>query len=132
MPAQRRQVALTGAAALVMDWLRAFICCFIEYSATRPYLAGIATVEGAAHTDRLDYLYDNYINPLSLRFLSVVDQLQRAGQIKPFPPEVLFSLLTSGGTARFGQAGIAARMGIEPNPEIRPQYAATRKMSPRY
>jgi AcrR family transcriptional regulator len=100
-----------------MDWLRAFICCFIEYSATRPYLAGIATVEGAARTDRLDYLYDNYINPLRLRFLSVVEQLQGAGRIKPFPPEVLFFLLTSGGTARFGQAGIAARMGIEPNPE---------------
>ena len=41
-----------------MDRFRAFICHFISYSATRPYLAGLATAEGAARTSRLDYLAD--------------------------------------------------------------------------
>jgi TetR/AcrR family transcriptional regulator len=100
-----------------MERLRTLVCRFIEYSATRPYLARLATLEGAASTDRLDYLYGNYINPLRSRFLSVFEQLQRAGRIKPIPPEVLFFLVTSGGTAAFGQAGMAARMEIELDPE---------------
>jgi hypothetical protein len=96
---------------------RAFICHFIEYSATRPYLARLATLEGAASTDRLDYLYDNYINPVRSRFLPIFEQLQRAGRVKPIPSEVLFFLITSGGTAAFGQAGIAARIKTELDPE---------------
>jgi len=100
-----------------VDRLRTFVRGFIEYSATRPYLASLATLEGAAPTDRLDYLYDNYVNPLRSRVLSILEQLGRAGKIKPIPPEVLFFLITSGGTAPFGQAGIAARMEIELDPE---------------
>ena len=100
----------------LMERLRVLICRFIEYSATRPYLASLATLEGAAPTDRLDYLYDNYVNPVRLRFLSIFEQLQRDGRIKPIPPEVLFFLVTSGGTAPFGQVGMAARMEIEVDP----------------
>jgi hypothetical protein len=99
-----------------MQRLRSFIYSFIEYSATRPYLAGIATQEGSATSDRLDYLYDNYVNPVRSRVLSILEQLGRAGRIKPVPPEVLFFLITSGGTAPFGQAGMAARMEIELDP----------------
>jgi TetR/AcrR family transcriptional regulator len=104
--------------------LRTLIRRFIEYSATRPYLARLATLEGAAPTERLDYLYDNYINPIKSRFLTVFEQLQRDGRIKPIPSEVLFFLITSGGTAAFGQAGIAARMEIELNPENPAQVRA--------
>ena len=100
-----------------MDRLRTFVCGFIEYSATRPYLGSLATLEGAAPTDRLDYLYDNYINPVRSRFVPMLEQLQRAGRIKPIPWEVLFFLITSGGSAPFGQAGMAARMEIELDPE---------------
>ena len=100
-----------------MDRLRGFVRGFIEYSATRPYLASLATLEGAAPTDRLDYLYDNYVKAVRSRVLSILEQLGRAGRIKPIPPEVLFFLITSGGTAPFGQAGIAARMEIELDPE---------------
>jgi len=96
---------------------RAVVCRFIEYSATRPYLASLATLEGAAPTDRLDYLYDNYINPVRARLLAIFEELQRTGRIRAIPPEVLFFLITSGGTARFGQVGIAARMGIELDPD---------------
>jgi hypothetical protein len=99
-----------------MDRLRAFVCGFIEYSATRPYLASLATLEGAAPTDRLDYLYDNYVKPVGSRVLPILEQLARAGRIKPVPPEVLFFLISSGGTAPFSQAGMAARMEIELDP----------------
>jgi AcrR family transcriptional regulator len=96
-----------------MERLRTLIRGFIEYSATRPYLARLATLEGAAPTDRLDYLYDNYISPLRSRFLSILEQLQEQGRIKPIPSEILFFLITSGGTAQYGQAGLAARMSVD-------------------
>jgi AcrR family transcriptional regulator len=99
-----------------VERLRAMIRRFIEYSATRPYLASLATLEGAAPTDRLDYLYDNYVNPVRSRFLAIFEQLQRAGRIKPIPSEVLFFLITSGATAPFGQVGLAARMEIDLDP----------------
>ena len=60
--------------------LRMLIRNFIEYSATRPYLARIATVEGAAPTDRLEYLYRNYIRPVQRRFVAGFRAAARAGQ----------------------------------------------------
>jgi AcrR family transcriptional regulator len=95
-----------------MERLRTLICRFIEYAAGRPYLARLATLEGAAATDRLDYLYDNYIQPVRKRYLAIFDELREAGRIKPIPSEVLFFLSTAGGTAAYGQTGVAARMGI--------------------
>ena len=109
-----------------MQRLRSFIYSFIEYSATRPYLAGIATQEGSATSDRLDYLYDNYVNPVRSRFRPILEELQRAGKMRPLPLEVLYFLITSGGTAPFGQVGFAARMGIpldRQNPEQVRAYA---------
>jgi AcrR family transcriptional regulator len=99
-----------------MERLRILIRRFIEYSATRPYLASLATLEGAAPSERLDYLYDNYVSPVRARFGAIFDQLQQAGKIKAISPEVIFFLMTSGGTAPFGQAGMAARMGVDLDP----------------
>jgi AcrR family transcriptional regulator len=107
-----------------MDRLRTFIRCFIEYSATRPYLGSLATLEGAAPTDRLDYLYDNYIGPVRSRVLPMLEQLRAAGRMKPIPSEVLFFLITLGGTAPFGQAGMAARTEIALDPENPAQVRA--------
>ena len=36
-----------------MERFRTLVCAFIEYSATRPYLASLATLEGARPTRRL-------------------------------------------------------------------------------
>jgi len=98
--------------------LRMLIRNFIEYSATRPYLARIATVEAAAPTDRFEYLYRNYIRPIQMRFVPVFEQLREQGRIKNIPTEVFFFLLTSGGSAPFGQVGLVSLMAphlISPN-----------------
>jgi TetR/AcrR family transcriptional regulator len=107
-----------------MERLRSFIYGFIEYSATRPYLAGIATQEGAAATDRLDYLYDNYVNPVRSRFQPIFEQLQRTGKMRPVPLDTLYFLITSGGTAPFGQVGFTSRMGIKFDPDDPAQVRA--------
>lgn len=99
-----------------MERLRILIRHFIEYSAARPYLASLATLEGAVPGERLDYLYDNYVSPVRDRFGAIFGELQRAARIKPVSPDVIFFLMTSGGTAPFGQAGMAARMGVGVDP----------------
>jgi TetR/AcrR family transcriptional regulator len=90
--------------------LRMLIRNFIEYSATRPYLARIVTVEGAARTERSEYLYDNYIKPVQSHFMPVFEQLREQGRIKNIPTEIFYFLLTSGGSAPFGQIGLVSLM----------------------
>jgi AcrR family transcriptional regulator len=90
--------------------LRVLIRSFIEYSASRPYLARLVIMEGSTASDRLDYLYSNYIEPIRLRFLPVFTVLRDQGRIKNIPPEVFYFLLTSGGTAPYGQAGLVSIM----------------------
>jgi TetR/AcrR family transcriptional regulator len=90
--------------------LRMLIRNFIEYSATRPYLARLVSVEGAAPTDRLDYLYRNYIEPIQSRFGPVFKLLREQGRIKNIPTEIFYFQLTSGGTAPFGQIGLVSLM----------------------
>jgi TetR/AcrR family transcriptional regulator len=93
--------------------LRVLTRSFIEYSATRPYLARLVTVEGSAATDRLEYLYHNYIEPVRSRFLPVFALLREQGRIKNIPPEVFYFLLTSGGSAPYGQIGLVSLMSPE-------------------
>ncbi|MDX6434964.1 MAG: TetR/AcrR family transcriptional regulator [Streptosporangiaceae bacterium] len=94
--------------------LRMLILNFIEYSVTRPYLARLVTVEGAAKTDRLEYLYHEYIEPVRSRYTPVFELLREQGRIKNVPYEVFYFLLTSGGSAPYGQIGLASLM----NPEM--------------
>jgi AcrR family transcriptional regulator len=94
--------------------LRMGIRNFIEYSATRPYLARLAVVESAAVTDRLEYLYHQYIEPIRSRYIPVFEQLREQGRIKNVPYDVFYFLLTSGGSAPYGQIGLVSLM----NPEM--------------
>jgi TetR/AcrR family transcriptional regulator len=105
--------AADNEAADPMVRLRMLTRSFIEYSATRPYLARLVTMEGSAATDRLEYLYHNYIEPIRLRFLPVFTLLRDQGRIKNIPPEVFYFLLTSGGSAPYGQIGLVSLMSPE-------------------
>jgi AcrR family transcriptional regulator len=90
--------------------LRVLIRGFIEYSATRPYLARLVIVEGSATSDRLEYLYRTYIEPIQSRFVPVFTTLRDQGRIKNISPQVFYFLLTSGGSAPYGQIGLVSLM----------------------
>ena len=90
--------------------LRVLIRSFIEYSATRPYLARLVIMEGSAASDRLEYLYNTYIEPMQSRLAPVFATLREQGRIKNMSPQVFYFLLTSGGTAPYGQVGLASLM----------------------
>ncbi|MEU2621057.1 TetR/AcrR family transcriptional regulator [Streptomyces sp. NPDC007157] len=107
-------VAADDESADPMVRLRMLIRNFIEYSATRPYLARLVTLEGAAATERLEYLYHHYIEPIRSRFIPVFELLHDQGRIKKVPYETFYFLLTSGGSALYGQIALASMM----NPEL--------------
>ncbi|MEV6424422.1 TetR/AcrR family transcriptional regulator [Streptomyces sp. NPDC051662] len=109
--------AMDDESADPMVRLRVLIRSFIEYSATRPYLARLVTVEGAAVTDRMEYLYQHYIGHVRARFSPVFETLREQGRIKNVPYEVFYFLLTSGGSAPYGQTGLASLM----NPDLASQ-----------
>jgi hypothetical protein len=90
--------------------LRMLIRNFIEYSAARPYLTRLVTVESAVLTDRLRYLYSNYIQPVQARFAPVFELLREQGRMKNIPAEIFYFQLTSGGLAPFGQSGLVSLM----------------------
>ena len=48
-----------------LDQLERVIREFLRYSAEHPELALLMNAEGAQDTDRLDYIYQNYIAPPS-------------------------------------------------------------------
>jgi TetR/AcrR family transcriptional regulator len=93
--------------------LRMMIRNFIEYSAPKPYLARLVTVESASATDRIEYLYRNYIEPVQARFGPVFDLLREQGRIKNIPTSLFYFQLTSGGLAPFGQIGLVSLMSPE-------------------
>jgi hypothetical protein len=51
--------------------------------------------------------------PHCARFVPVFDQLREQGRIKNMPYDVFYFLLTSGGSAPFGQIGLASLMAPE-------------------
>jgi AcrR family transcriptional regulator len=63
-PLTEHLVAGDDESADPMVRLRMLIRNFIEYSATRPYLARLVMVESSTVTDRLEYLYHQYIEPI--------------------------------------------------------------------
>jgi TetR/AcrR family transcriptional regulator len=93
--------------------LRILIRNFIEYSAPRPYLARLVTVESASPTARIEYLFHNYIEPVQARFSPLFELLREQGRIKNVPTSLFYFLLTSGGPAPFGQTGLVALMAPE-------------------
>jgi TetR/AcrR family transcriptional regulator len=112
-PLTEHLVAGDDESADPMVRLRMLIRNFIEYSATRPYLARLVMVESSSVTDRLEYLYHQYIEPVRARFVPVFDQLRDQGRIKNMPYDVFYFLLTSGGSAPYGQIGLVSLMAPE-------------------
>jgi AcrR family transcriptional regulator len=112
-PLTEHLVAGDDESADPMVRLRMLIRNFIEYSATRPYLARLVMVESSTVTDRLEYLYHQYIEPIRARFLPVFEQLRDQGRIKNMPYDAFYFLLTSGGSAPYGQNGLVSLMAPE-------------------
>src|SRR5713226_2179755 len=102
-----------------LDQLNHAIRRFVRYSAERPELLGLMNIEARVDSERLDYIYDNYVAPALAPLGRLLDHLNKNGRIRPISLRTLFFLIAHGAAAPFTLAPIARRFDntdpLDPN-----------------
>jgi TetR/AcrR family transcriptional regulator len=92
-----------------LDQLNHAIRRFVGYSAERPELLGLMNIEARVDSERLDYIYDNYVAPAMAPLGRLVEFLASQGRIRPISLRALFFLVAHGAAAPFTLAPLARR-----------------------
>ncbi|MEV5843509.1 TetR/AcrR family transcriptional regulator [Streptomyces sp. NPDC051985] len=87
---QMQQVAPMDAEAGDEEAMRQFIKDFYRTSIDEPNLARLMADESSRDTDRIDYLYERYIEPALTALMPRVERLTAAGRMAPLPEDILF------------------------------------------
>jgi AcrR family transcriptional regulator len=90
-----------------LDQLNYAIRRFVRYSAERPELLGLMNIEARVDSERLDYIYDNYIAPALAPLGLLLDHLRENDRIRPISLRALFFLIAHGAAAPFTLAPLA-------------------------
>ena len=90
-----------------LDQLDHAIRRFVHYSAERPELLGLMNIEARVDSERLDYIYDNYIAPALAPLGGLLEYLHEQGRIRPISLRALFFLIAHGAAAPFTLAPLA-------------------------
>jgi AcrR family transcriptional regulator len=90
-----------------LDQLNHAIRRFVHYSAERPELLGLMNIEARVDTERLDYIYNNYVAPALAPLGALLDHLQENRRIRPISLRALFFLIAHGAAAPFTLAPLA-------------------------
>jgi AcrR family transcriptional regulator len=111
-----------------LDQLNHAIRRFVRYSAERPELLGLMNIEGRIESERLDYIYDNYVAPALAPLGRLLDHLQKNGRIRPISLRALFFLIAHGAAAPFTLVALSRLFDntdpIDP-PQVAEQAAVT-------
>jgi AcrR family transcriptional regulator len=92
-----------------LDQLNYAIRRFVHYNAERPELLGLMNIEARIDSERLDYIYDNYVAPALAPLGLLLDHLRANGRIRPISLRTLFFLIAHGAVAPFTLAPLARR-----------------------
>jgi len=84
-----------------LDQMRLVLRRFLTVSAERPELVGLMNIEGRTESRRLDYLYNNYIEPSIAPIARLLDHLAAEGRIRPTPIRTLHFLVAHGAAAPY-------------------------------
>jgi TetR/AcrR family transcriptional regulator len=93
-----------------LDQLGNTIRQFVRYSAAHPALLGLMNIEGRVESDRLDYIYDNYVAPALAPFGRLLEFLVSKGRIRPVSLRTLWLLIGHGAVAAFTLLPLARRI----------------------
>jgi TetR/AcrR family transcriptional regulator len=80
---------------------------FVAYNAERPELLGMMNIEGRVDSERLDYIYENYVAPALAPLGRLLEHLREQGRIRPISLRALFFLIAHGAAAPFTLASLA-------------------------
>jgi len=72
------------------DVVRQFVMEFYRVSSDEPYLAMLMADESARDTERLDYLYQRYIEPTLALVVPSIERLMASGGMARVPMDVVF------------------------------------------
>lgn len=92
-----------------LDQLNHAIRRFVGYSGEHPELLGLMNIEARVDSERLDYIYDNYVAPALAPLGRLLDHLRENGRIRPISLRALFFLIAHGAAAPFTLAPLARR-----------------------
>ena len=90
-----------------LDQLGHAIRRFVHYSAEHPERLGLMNIEARIDSERLDYIYDNYVAPALAPLGRLLAHLQSNGRIRPISLRALFFLIAHGAAAPFTLAPLA-------------------------
>ena len=111
-----------------LDQLNHAIRRFVRYSAERPELLGLMNIEARVDSERLDYIYDNYIAPALAPLGRLLDHLRKEQRVRPISLRALFFLIAHGAAAPFTLAPLARHFDntdpLDPN-QVAKQAALT-------
>jgi TetR/AcrR family transcriptional regulator len=94
-----------------LSQLRTAIRRFIVFSAHHPELLALMNVEAGLDTERLDYLYDTYVERALAPLKRLLEYLAAEGRIRPVSVRTLNFLVAHGGAAPFTLHPFARRFG---------------------
>src|ERR1700716_1579830 len=92
-----------------LDQLNHAIRRFVRYSAEHPELLGLMNIEGRVESERLDYIYDNYVAPALAPLGLLLPFLTAQGRIRPISLRALLFLIAHGAAAPFTLTPLARR-----------------------
>jgi AcrR family transcriptional regulator len=90
-----------------LEQLSLWVRRFLRFSAEHPELLGLMNIEGRQDTERLDYIYRNYIDPTMGRVGRLLEHLADAGRIRRVPLRTFHFLITHGGAAPYTLVALA-------------------------
>jgi TetR/AcrR family transcriptional regulator len=93
-----------------LDQLNHAIRRFVHYSAEHPELLGMMNIEARIDSERLDYIYNNYIAPALAPLGRLLDHLHEEGRIRPISLRALFFLIAHGAAAPFTLVPLARHL----------------------
>ncbi|MEA2218323.1 MAG: hypothetical protein QOJ35_949 [Solirubrobacteraceae bacterium] len=105
-----------------LDQLEHAIRRFLVYSAEHPELLGLMNIEGRVDSERVDYIYDNYLEPALAPLGRLLDHLVATGRIRPISLRSLHFLVAHGATAPFTLTPLARR--FDPTDPLDPAEVA--------
>lgn len=93
---------------------------FIRMCLEEPDLHRLMTMEGRAHSERLEWLARTYLKPIHERSVALIKQCQAASQIAPGDPTMIhYTILGIGGTlfSFVPEIGLLSPSSVPPDPK---------------
>ena len=93
-----------------LDQLALIMRRFLEVSAERPELVGLMNLEGRESSERLTYLFDHYVDPITAPIARVLEHLAAAGRVRPVSARAFHFLIAHGAAAPFTLQALAREL----------------------